>query len=37
MRAGHTNEDGDVTTYYHSYNWEDGRRAKYTELSSIQS
>jgi hypothetical protein len=35
MRAGHTNEDGDVTTYYHSYNWEDGRRAKYTELPSF--
>ena len=35
MRAGHTNEEGDVTTYYHSYNWEDGRRAKYTELPSF--
>tara|TARA_R100001224_G_scaffold27244_2_gene14672 strand:- start:915 stop:2897 length:1983 start_codon:yes stop_codon:yes gene_type:complete len=35
MRAGHTNEDGDVTTYYHSYNWEDGRRAKYTELQAF--
>jgi hypothetical protein len=35
MRAGHTNDDGDVTTYFHSYNWEDGRRAKYTELPSF--
>ena len=35
MRAGHTNDEGEVTTYYHSYNWEDGRRAKYTELPAF--
>ena len=35
MRAGHTDEDGVVKSYFHSYNWEDGRRAKYTELPAF--
>jgi hypothetical protein len=35
MRAGHTDEDGQVKSYFHSYNWEDGRRAKYTELPAF--
>ncbi|GAH01361.1 unnamed protein product, partial [marine sediment metagenome] len=34
-RSGHTDEDGDVDWYYHSHNWQDGKRAKYTELKSF--
>jgi len=35
MRAGHTDDEGQVKSYYHSYNWEDGRRAKTTELPAF--
>jgi len=35
IRSGHTDEDGEVDWYYHSHNWQDGKRAKYTELKSF--
>ena len=35
IRAGHTDDEGQVKSYFHSYNWEDGRRAKTTELPAF--